>query len=81
MAYKFFLKGGEIMQPQKFSNQLTKTDVIQWIRETFFFSIPFLVAVLTALGNGHNWSFAIGAGYSALATSLMNLYGKFKAGV
>jgi hypothetical protein len=65
----------------KTSNQLTREDITIWIRETFFFSVPFLVAILMSLSNGHAWPIALGAGYSALATSLMNLYGKYKAGI
>lgn len=59
-------------------NALTRSDIKKWGYETFFFSIPFLIAVLNALSSGHDWGFALGAGYGALATSLMNLYGKYK---
>lgn len=65
--------------PQK--DTLAWSDIRAWLKETFIFSIPAIVAILTSLAGGMDWRIALGAGYSALGTSLMNLYGKYKAGV
>lgn len=62
------------------SDTLNKSDIAKWIKETFIFSIPAILAFLVAFQNGADVKFALGAGYSALVASLINLYGKYKAG-
>lgn len=76
---------------QKVANSLNKDEIRAWKHETIVFSTPFLLAILNALSsafaNRHGLPttddlvFALGAGYSALLASLINLLGKYKQGV
>ena len=79
-------------QPQlKVRNTLNSDEIQAWKHETIVFSTPFLLAILNALSsafaNRHGLPtpedlvFALGAGYSALLASLINLLGKYKQGV
>ena len=65
------------MKPKK--NTLNRAEVEKWLNNTFLFSIPALLAFLTALQGG-NLQFALGAGYSALLASLIDLIKKYKEG-
>lgn len=59
---------------------LTKQDFIKWAKNLLIFSTPAILAFLSALQT-HDFTFALGAGYSALAASGLDLYGKYRAGV
>lgn len=60
-------------------NKLNRSEVKAWARNTLLFSSPALLAFLTALQGG-SLEFALGAGYSALLASLIDLIKKFKEG-
>ena len=62
---------------QKYS--LTTYDLERWVRNTIIFSIPALIATLTSLQSGQNLEFALGAGYSALLGSLIDLARKYNS--
>ena len=71
----------EAQTTTRISNTLTKTDLINWGKETIVFTSPIVVPVLMALQNGSTWQVALGAGYMGLIGAIINLYGKYKAGI
>ncbi len=64
--------------PEK--DHLSKEDVQKWAKNLLIFSIPAILAFLAALQTG-GFTFAIGAGYSALLAAGIDLFRKYSAGV
>lgn len=70
--------------------RLNQADLMKWLKNTLLFSSPAILAVLVALSGsisqGHlfptrvDLTFALGAGYSAMLGSLIDLFRKFSAG-
>lgn len=56
---------------------LNKQDMKKWGMNTLLFATPTLLAFLTALQNGGSMEFALGAAYSALLSSAIDLTKKF----
>ncbi len=62
-------------------NELTTADYKRWLEETFWFSVPALIAFFSALAGGLDFKVAMGFAFGAIATALQNLYGKYKSGI
>lgn len=62
-------------------DSLNKTDLSKWLKNTFLFSIPALLALLGALQGGVDWKVALGFAGQALITSSIDLLRKYSAGV
>lgn len=60
-------------------NTLNRTEALRWLKNTLLFSSPAILAFLTGLQSG-DFRFALGAGYSALLSALIDLVRKFKEG-
>lgn len=62
------------------SGEMNKDDWKKWALNTVIFSIPALLAFLSALQTGGDFKFALGAGYSALIGSIIDFIKKYQAG-
>lgn len=65
---------------QSNKDSLNWNDLRKWGKNSFLFSIPALLAYLTALQSGGSMSFAAGAAYSAILASSIDLLRKYSAG-
>ncbi|HEX2910378.1 MAG TPA: hypothetical protein VH186_06185 [Chloroflexia bacterium] len=65
---------------QSVKDDLNYQDVKKWATNTFIFSIPTLLAFLQGLQT-NDFKFALGAAYSAMLCSLIDLLIKYKTGV
>jgi hypothetical protein len=64
--------------PQSQKNSLNLADMKQWAKETIIFSSPAIIIFLTTYQAKGDWHIALGAAYSAILTSLINLFSKYK---
>lgn len=80
MVIEFFTDGYEGGDFMKIKDTLTREDMKKWARNVFIFSSPSLLVFLMALQTG-DFQVALGAFYSALLASLIDLIRKYSAGI
>lgn len=59
---------------------LTKEDIKKWLKNTLVFSLPAVLVLLSSLQSGGDLHIALGAAYSALLASLIDLLRKYSSG-